>query len=54
MTGHVLGGFSKAEREALPFLVGEAADAVELIIGRGVTAAMNKVNTGNNNLVPGK
>ena len=31
VTGHVLGGFSKSEREELPFLVGGAADAVELI-----------------------
>ena len=45
VTGHVLGGFSKAEREELPFLVGGAADAVELTIDKGVTAAMNKVNT---------
>ena len=45
VTGHVLGGFSKAEREELPFLVGGAADAVEMIVNKGVTAAMNKMNT---------
>jgi PTH1 family peptidyl-tRNA hydrolase len=43
--GHVLGGFSKSEQAELPFLVGEAADAVELILSQGATAAMNKVNT---------
>jgi PTH1 family peptidyl-tRNA hydrolase len=45
VTGHVLGGFSKSERQEVPFLVGEAADAVELIMKQGVIAAMNKVNT---------
>jgi PTH1 family peptidyl-tRNA hydrolase len=43
--GHVLGGFSKAEQNELPFLVGEAADAVQLILDAGTTAAMNQVNT---------
>jgi PTH1 family peptidyl-tRNA hydrolase len=45
VTGHVLGGFSKSEREELLFLVGGAADAVELIMKKGTTAAMNAVNT---------
>jgi peptidyl-tRNA hydrolase, PTH1 family len=45
VVGHVLGGFSKEEQKELPFLVGEAADAVELIVNKGTTAAMNKVNT---------
>jgi PTH1 family peptidyl-tRNA hydrolase len=45
VTGHVLGGFSKSEQIELPFLVGGAADAVELILQKGPTAAMNKVNT---------
>jgi peptidyl-tRNA hydrolase, PTH1 family len=44
VVGHVLGGFSKSEREELPFLVGGAGDAVELIMDKGPTAAMNKVN----------
>jgi PTH1 family peptidyl-tRNA hydrolase len=44
VTGHVLGGFSKAEQTELPFLVGGAVDAVELILEKGVTAAMNKIN----------
>jgi len=44
VSGHVLGGFSKAEQEELPFLIGGAADAVELILDKGATIAMNKVN----------
>ena len=44
VTGHVLGGFSKAEQTEVPFLVGGAADAVQLILDKGATAAMNKVN----------
>jgi hypothetical protein len=39
-----LGGFSKAEQTELPFLIGGAADAVQLILDKGTTAAMNKVN----------
>jgi PTH1 family peptidyl-tRNA hydrolase len=53
VVGHVLGGFSKEEKEALPFVIGEAADAVELILVRGTTAAMNQVNA-DKNLAPGK
>ena len=45
VTGHVLGGFDRTEEKELPFLVGGAADAVELILAKGATAAMNKVNT---------
>ncbi len=45
VVGHVLGGFNKEEQKELPFLVGEAADAVEMILQKGTTAAMNKVNT---------
>jgi len=45
VVGHVLGGFDQSERNELPFLVGGAADAVELILKKGVTAAMNQVNT---------
>jgi PTH1 family peptidyl-tRNA hydrolase len=45
VTGHVLGGFSKAESQELPFLVGGAADAVELVLAKGPIAAMNKTNT---------
>jgi PTH1 family peptidyl-tRNA hydrolase len=44
VVGHVLGGFSKVEQEELPFLVGGAADAVELVLKKGATAAMNQVN----------
>jgi PTH1 family peptidyl-tRNA hydrolase len=53
VVGHVLGGFSKSEREELPFLVGGAADAVELIMKKGATAAMNAVNS-DKNLAPGR
>jgi len=45
VTGHVLGGFSKAEQSELPFLIGGAADAVQMVLEKGPTAAMNKVNT---------
>lgn len=44
VTGHVLGGFSKAEQNELPFMIGGAADAVTLILEKGATAAMNQVN----------
>jgi len=43
--GHVLDGFSTAERKELPFLIGEGADAVERIIVVGLERAMNEVNT---------
>ena len=45
VAGHVLSDFSKEEKKELPFLVGGAADAVELIINKGATIAMNRVNT---------
>ena len=43
--GWVLTEFSATERKELPFLVGEAADAVERIVEVGVERAMNEVNT---------
>lgn len=43
--GHVLDGFSAAERKELPFVLGEAADAVEAIVAHGVERAMNEFNT---------
>jgi PTH1 family peptidyl-tRNA hydrolase len=43
--GHVLDGFSAAERKELPFLLGTAADAVEVIVEYGVERAMNEFNT---------
>ena len=43
--GHVLAGFSAAERKELPFLLVAAADAVESIVGDGVERAMNEFNT---------
>jgi PTH1 family peptidyl-tRNA hydrolase len=44
--GHVLGGFNKAEEKELPFLVGNACDAIELILDKGPIPAMNKFNAG--------
>jgi peptidyl-tRNA hydrolase, PTH1 family len=41
---HVLRRPGKAERVELDIMVQEAADAVELILTQGVTAAMNRVN----------
>jgi len=38
----VLRDFGKAEREELPFLLGDAADAVEAIIDLGLTAAQQR------------
>lgn len=40
----VLGTFSKQERETLPMLISDAADAVELIVRDGLTAAQNTVH----------
>lgn len=42
---HVLEGFSKAEREVLPNLVVDAADAVERIVVDGLTKAQLHVHT---------
>lgn len=42
---HVLSGFSAAERKNLPVLVADAADAVELIISSGLTAAQQKYHS---------
>jgi len=41
---HVLSRISKREREAMDVTIEEAADAVELIVGTGVDAAMNRYN----------
>jgi PTH1 family peptidyl-tRNA hydrolase len=43
--GHVLDGFSGAERKELPDLLERAADAVERILEDGTERAMNEVNT---------
>ena len=48
VTGHVLGGFSKEEKKELPLLIGEAADAVDLVLSRGPVFASNKINAGKN------
>jgi PTH1 family peptidyl-tRNA hydrolase len=42
---YVLQDFSRAEGKELPFALGEAADAVELILQAGVTSAMNRFNS---------
>jgi PTH1 family peptidyl-tRNA hydrolase len=42
--GHVLSKFSKEEQEHLPNVIGEAADAVETWLRKGITEAMNTVN----------
>ena len=44
LTGHVLGRFSKSEREAIEPALERAADAVETWLTEGVTAAMNRYN----------
>lgn len=41
---YVLGNFPSAERERLPFVLGDAADAIELIIEQGLLAAQQKVH----------
>lgn len=43
-TDHVLRRFTKAERELVDVTVEQAADAVEVILADGVTAAMNRFN----------
>jgi PTH1 family peptidyl-tRNA hydrolase len=40
----VLKDFSATERKELPFLLPEAADAVELLLARGLEAAQNQVH----------
>lgn len=42
--GHVLDGFSSAEKKELPFILERAADAVEAIVSDGVEQAMNRFN----------
>ena len=42
---YVLADFSRAEQKDLPQLRSQAADAVEEILARGLTAAMNRFNT---------
>lgn len=43
-TGHVLGRFGADENKALPGIVGGAVDAIEMMLGEGVQAAMNRFN----------
>lgn len=44
LIAHVLGGFSKADRETLEKVFSAAIEAVEAIIAYGVTEAMNRYN----------
>jgi PTH1 family peptidyl-tRNA hydrolase len=41
---YVLQDFAPAERKELPFVIAQAADAVESILRDGVTSAMNRYN----------
>jgi PTH1 family peptidyl-tRNA hydrolase len=43
--GHVLDGFSAAERKELPDLLARAADAAERVVEAGPERAMNEINT---------
>jgi PTH1 family peptidyl-tRNA hydrolase len=42
---HVLQDFSRAEQDALPFVLKRASEAVHTFINEGIVAAMNKHNT---------
>jgi PTH1 family peptidyl-tRNA hydrolase len=44
---HVLRDFNSTENKDLPFLIGAAADAVELLIAEGLTAAQEKFHSPN-------
>ena len=44
LADYVLGRFSTQEREEVDKAIGEAADAVEVILSEGIDAAMNKYN----------
>lgn len=41
----VLSRYSSAERKELPFQVGDAADAIEMLIGKGLAEAQQRFNT---------
>jgi len=43
---YVLSDFSAAERKELPFVVDRAADAVEVVLAKGVEAAQNQYHAG--------
>ncbi|MCS6912957.1 MAG: aminoacyl-tRNA hydrolase [Myxococcales bacterium] len=44
IVGYVLGPFGRDEQKLLPEFIARAADAVEMILDRGVDRAMNEVN----------
>lgn len=41
---YVLSRFSREQEEQMPTLLGAAADAIEIVLGEGVEAAMNRYN----------
>jgi PTH1 family peptidyl-tRNA hydrolase len=41
----VLRDFSAAERKELPFLVGDAADAAEMVVTQGLVAAQQRYHS---------
>lgn len=41
---YVLGRFTKEEEEQVPGICGRAADAIDVVVREGVTAAMNRYN----------
>jgi PTH1 family peptidyl-tRNA hydrolase len=45
MAGHVLNGFSAAERKELPFLIDRTADAVECLVSEGLEITQNRYNS---------
>lgn len=49
LADYVLGRFSTQEREEVDKAIGEAADAVEVILSEGIDAAMNKYNAKRSN-----
>lgn len=44
VTGHVLGDFSKAEREVIEPAIQKAVLAIETVLAEGISAAMNSMN----------
>lgn len=44
VTGHVLGNFSRSERDELSVGLARACEAIETILARGATSAMNTFN----------
>jgi PTH1 family peptidyl-tRNA hydrolase len=53
VAGWVLADFPSAQQADVDRLIARAADAVEMILGRGATAAMNEYNKNGSSLAPG-